>query len=402
MEKKSMVYIQSGGPTPVINTSLYGAIKEARKHRDQIGAIYGSRYGIEGLINDNLIDINMESDKDIELLLQTPGAILGTSRFKLPTDFHDPIYLTILKTLEKHNVGYLFINGGNDSMDTCYKLSLLFKEKGVDIKVMGVPKTIDNDLACTDHSLGFPSAAKCVINVVQSIAIDAASYRKGKVFIIEIMGRNAGWLTATIDLLDEDMRPDLIYLPEQDFDLEDFLKKVKEIHERDGYCIVAISEGVHFERSSQSAFVDAFNHVQLGGLCNELCKIVESRLNIPTRPIELSLLQRANPLTISKIDQEEAMAIGALAVKSACQGITGQMVAIKRLSSSPYKTELVIEDLSGIANTERTLPLSMILNNKEMDVSYREYLKPLIVGEADLKWDNGILKYAKFKYVKVK
>ncbi len=402
MEKKTMVYIQSGGPTPVINTSLYGAIKEARKHSDKISAIYGSRYGIEGLINDNLIDINAEDEEDIELLLQTPGAILGTSRFKLPTDFHDPIYLTILKTLEKHNVGYLFINGGNDSMDTCYKLSLLFKEKNVDIKVIGVPKTIDNDLACTDHSLGFPSAAKCVINVVQSIAIDAASYRKGKVFIIEIMGRNAGWLTATVDLLDEDMRPDLIYLPEQDFDLENFLRRVKEIHDRDGYCIVAISEGIKFERQNQSSFVDAFNHAQLGGLCNELCQIVESRLHIPTRPIELSLLQRANPMTIAKVDQDEAKAIGSLAVKSACEGISGQMIAIKRDSSEPYKVEFVIEDLCNIANTERTLPLQMISNHVEMDKSYREYLKPLIDGETDIKWENGILKYSKFKYVKVK
>ena len=216
---KAMVYIQSGGPTSVINTSFYGAIMEAKKH-PEISHIYGSLNGIEGLLTDNLIDIGKEDQEQLDLLLQTPGSILGTSRHKLPKDFHDEEYETILKTCEKHNIGYVFVNGGNDSMDTCMKLSKLCKEKGLDIKVMGVPKTVDNDLAETDHSLGFPSAAKYVINTVKEIIIDAVCYKKGKVYIIEVMGRNAGWLTAAVDLLPEGLRPDLIYLPEQKLDME--------------------------------------------------------------------------------------------------------------------------------------------------------------------------------------
>ena len=228
---KAMVYIQSGGPTSVINTSLYGAIQEAKKH-PEISNIYGSLNGIEGLLTDNLIDLRKEDDEQIELLKQTPGSILGTSRHKLPKDFHDEEYKKILETCKKHDIGYVFVNGGNDSMDTCHKLSLLCKELGVDIKVMGVPKTVDNDLAETDHSLGFASAAKYVINTVKEICIDAVCYKKGKVYVIEIMGRNAGWLTAAVDLLPEGIRPDLIYLPENKFDMADFLAKVQDLYNK--------------------------------------------------------------------------------------------------------------------------------------------------------------------------
>ncbi|MBR0301733.1 MAG: diphosphate--fructose-6-phosphate 1-phosphotransferase, partial [Bacilli bacterium] len=233
MNSKAMVYIQSGGPTSVINTSLYGAIKEAQKH-PEISHIYGSLNGIEGLLTDNIIDFGKEDPEQIELLKQTPGSILGTSRHKLPKDFHDEEYAKILETCEKHNIGYVFVNGGNDSMDTCYKLSLLCKEKGLDIKVMGVPKTVDNDLAITDHSLGFGSAAKYVVNTTKEIILDAVCYKKGKVYIIEIMGRNAGWLTAAVDLLPEEARPDLIYLPENKFNMQDFLKKVDALYKKKG------------------------------------------------------------------------------------------------------------------------------------------------------------------------
>ena len=205
---KNMVYIQSGGPTSVINTSLYGAIKEAKKHPDLIGHIYGSQHGVEGLIDDDLIDLGLEDDEQIELLLQTPGSILGTTRRKLPKDIHTPEYAAIIENIKKHNIGYVFINGGNDSMDTCNKLAKLVKELGIeDVKVIGVPKTIDNDLACTDHSLGFPSAAKFVMNSVNAFAMDANCFKKGKVHIVEIMGRDAGWLTASVDLLPEQTRP---------------------------------------------------------------------------------------------------------------------------------------------------------------------------------------------------
>lgn len=400
MNPKAMVYIQSGGPTSVINTSLYGAIKEAQKHQ-QISHIYGSLNGIEGLLTDNLIDFGKEDPKQIELLKQTPGSILGTSRHKLPKDFHDEEYLKILTTCEKHNIGYVFVNGGNDSMDTCYKLSMLCKEKGLDIKVMGVPKTVDNDLAVTDHSLGFGSAAKYVVNTVKEICIDAVCYKKGKVYIIEVMGRNAGWLTAAVDLLPNEVRPDLIYLPENKFDVEDFLKKVEKIYAQKGNAIAVISEGIIFERDTASARVDSFGHMQLGGAAADLAKIVENRLNLPIRAIELSLPQRAYSFLTSKVDSEEAIQCGTIAVQKACEGMTGHMIAIKRVSNKPYKVSYEPVDISLIANVEQKVPQSMMFDDTKMAPSFREYCLPLIQGEIPVEMEDGIIKSCVLKKVRV-
>lgn len=248
---KNMVYIQSGGPTSVINTSLYGAIKEAQNHPDKIGHIFGSNHGIEGLINDDLFDLGLEDEHTIELLKQTPGSILGTTRRKLPKDFHDPIYMKIIENIKKHNIGYVFINGGNDSMDTCNQIAKLCEELALDVKVIGVPKTIDNDLAITDHSLGFPSAAKHVINIVGQIATDARCFIHGKVHIIEIMGRNAGWLTASVDLLPEASRPDLIYIPESIFNLKEFMEDVRVIHRKEARSLLRLAKGWIFHAMFQ-------------------------------------------------------------------------------------------------------------------------------------------------------
>src|SRR5574344_2311551 len=228
MEKKALVYFQSGGPTTVINCSFYGVLKEALKH-EEIGDILGSRYGVEGLIDDNLVDLRKEDPEQIELLKQTPGAALGATRHKLPK-FEDPDFTKILATSKTHNIGYILINGGNDSMDTCYRLSRFFKDKGRDIKVIGINKTVDNDLMVTDHSLGYPSAAKHIINAVGMVTADAKSYTRSKVVLIEIMGRETGWLTAAVDLLPEDRRPDLIYIPEMKWDEDQFIKDVQSIY----------------------------------------------------------------------------------------------------------------------------------------------------------------------------
>lgn len=394
-----MVYIQSGGPTSVINTSLYGAIKEAKKH-SEISHIYGSLNGIEGLLTDNLIDLGKEDDEQIELLKQTPGSILGTSRHKLPKDFHDEEYKKILDTCSKHDIGFVFVNGGNDSMDTCYKLSLLCKELNLDIKVMGVPKTVDNDLAETDHSLGFASAAKYVINTVKEICIDAVCYKKGKVYVIEIMGRNAGWLTAAVDLLPEGIRPDLIYLPENKFDMANFLAKVEELYAKKGNAIVAISEGITFERDTSNARVDSFGHMQLGGAASDLAKIVESKLNLPTRAIELSLPQRAYSFLTSKVDSDEAVMCGTIAVQKAVEGMTGHMIAIKRVSNKPYQVKYEPVDISKIANVEQKVPASMMKDLSHMSPSFKEYLLPLIQGELDVKMENGIIKSTVLKKIK--
>ena len=399
---KNMVYIQSGGPTSVINTSFYGAIREAQRHKDEIDHIYGSQHGIEGLIDDDLIDIGQEDDEQIELLLQTPGSILGTTRRKLPKDISDPLYAKIIENLKKHEIKYVFVNGGNDSMDTCYKLSLLVKQLGLDIVVVGVPKTIDNDLACTDHSLGFSSAAKFVVNTVNSLIKDACCFKVGKVHIVEIMGRDAGWLTASPDILPENNRPHLFYLPENKFDLEQFLKDVKAVYDREGYAMVCISEGIQFERDMTNVRVDGFGHAQLGGAAADLCHIVEDRLNLPTRSVELSLTQRACPVYISKVDREEAIKTGELAVQTALKGITGKMIIFKRTSTHPYHINFELADLSLVANAVSLIPASMMKDVTRMDDSFREYIRPLINGEVQLKCENGIALLTNFKRIRVK
>ena len=400
---KNMVYIQSGGPTSVINTSLYGAIKEAKKHPDLIGHIYGSQHGVEGLIDDDLIDLGLEDDEQIELLLQTPGSILGTTRRKLPKDIHTPEYAAIIETIKKYNIGYVFINGGNDSMDTCNKLAKLVKELGIDdVKVIGVPKTIDNDLACTDHSLGFPSAAKFVMNSVNAFAMDANCFKKGKVHIVEIMGRDAGWLTASVDLLPEQTRPQLIYLPEMKFDLEQFLVDVQRIYKEKGFALVAISEGLQFERDMTNVRVDGFGHAQLGGAAAELCRIVENRLNVGTRAVEFSIIQRAFPQYVSLVDRKEAIKTGEKAVQAALKGRTGKMIIFERVSQNPYKIKYKLAPLSKVANAVSHVKPEMIIDNTRMSDSFRDYLRPLVQGEVKLIYKDGIAPVTNFKRIKVK
>ena len=400
---KNMVYIQSGGPTSVINTSLYGAIKEAKKHPDLIGHIYGSQHGVEGLLYDDLIDLGLEDDEQIELLLQTPGSILGTTRKKLPKDIHAPEYASIIENLKKHNIGYVFINGGNDSMDTCNKIAKLVKELGIeDIKVIGVPKTIDNDLACTDHSLGFPSAAKFVMNSVNAFAMDANCFAKGKVHIVEIMGRDAGWLTASVDLLPEQTRPQLIYLPEMKFDLEQFLVDVQRIYKEKGFALVAISEGLQFERDMTNVRVDGFGHAQLGGAAAELCRIVENRLDIGTRAVEFSIIQRAFPQYVSLVDRKEAIETGKRAVLAALKGRTGKMVIFERVSQNPYKIKYKLAPLSKVANAVSHVKPEMIIDNTRMSDSFRDYLRPLVQGEVKLIYKDGIAPVTNLKRIKVK
>ena len=399
---KNMVYIQSGGPTSVINTSLYGAIREAQRHPQEIDHIYGSQHGIEGLIDDDLIDLGLEDDEQIELLLQTPGSILGTTRRKLPKDINDPVYGKIIENLKKHEIKYVFVNGGNDSMDTCYKLSLLVKQLGLDIVVVGVPKTIDNDLAATDHSLGFPSAAKMVINTIAELNKDACCFKVGKIHIVEIMGRDAGWLTAAADVLPEDNRPHLFYLPENKFDLDQFLADVKKVYEREGYAMICISEGLQFPRDMSNVRVDGFGHAQLGGAAADLCHIVEDKLNLPTRAVELSLTQRACPVYISAVDRAEAIKTGETAVQTALKGITGKMIVFKRISNNPYQISYEVEDLSKVANAVSLIPASMMRDVTRMDDSFRQYIRPLINGEVQLKCKDGIALTTTLKRVHVK
>lgn len=373
-----MIYLQSGGPTSVINCSLLGAIEEGKRHPDRISKIYGSHYGVEGLLKDDLIDLtDIESEK-LRLLKQTPGAVLGSSRHKIVKGEEE----TILNTLLKHDIGYVFVNGGNDSMDTCDKLGSYFASKGADIMVIGVPKTMDNDLVNTDHTPGFGSSAKYVINSVKSIIVDASCYQNGKVVLIEVMGREAGWNAASTDLLSAPYRPDFIYLRENDFDYAKYLEEIKEVHKRKGYCVCVVSEGLELERENAAA-IDGFGHKILDGATIELAKKTKADTGLSCRSIALSIPTRCAPLLVSGIDQKEAYEVGAYAVMSALKGETKMMVSIIRDSSAPYKVHYELTPVKEVANDVRLLPPDFIVDHTRMSDSFREYMRPLIEDEKE-------------------
>ncbi len=375
----NVCYFQSGGPTAVINSSLYGVLKEAKKKGVHV---FGSHNGIEGLIKDDLIDLSCLDEKDIELLPQTPGVLLGSSRKKLNDDV--TIWDSILKTLQKHDISAVLPNGGNDSMDTCAKLGEHFSKSG--ISVVGIPKTIDNDLALTDHCPGFASAARHVMNQVKLISIDAHSYGKGKVVLIEVMGREAGWLAASSDLLEAPFHPDLIHLPESDFSEETFLKEVEEAYKRKGTCVAVLSEGIPVHHDTL-AFYDSFGHVSQEGVALELGKLINKRLGIGVRTVILSTPVRANPYLVSKQDSLEASELGAAALDAALDGQSGVMMAIKRLSNEPYSYEIIPVPAKDVANKNRLFPKEWILSTSSLSPEFHAYLKPLLRGSIDVKTD---------------
>ncbi|OPZ24568.1 MAG: Pyrophosphate--fructose 6-phosphate 1-phosphotransferase [bacterium ADurb.BinA186] len=396
--KKSLVYFQSGGPTAVINCSLYGVIKEAEKH-PEIENIYGARYGVEGLIDDNLIDLRKQDPEQIELLKQTPGAILGSTRKKLPAD-DNPLFGKIIETIQKHNIGYVLVNGGNDSMDTCLRLSRFFEEKKMDVKVMGIPKTIDNDLEVTDHSLGYPSAALHIINTTKMIVEDAKAYKKGKIVLIEIMGRDTGWLTASVDLLPEDCRPDLIYVPEAKWNEEQFLQDVKAVYDKKGYAVCAVSEGMPVQHEN-AIEADAFGHKSMDGCCVTLAELVKNKLGIGSRSIELSIPERADPLFTTEIDQKEAIRCGVFALKSVLQGKTGYMVCLKRRPGTAYQSITFLSPVDQIADKTKQLPQEFLDDSKHMSKEFRAYIEPLLMvtKQRHIYEKNGIYKSARFSSI---
>lgn len=394
--KANAVYGQSGGPTSVINSSFYGVIKECEKS-EEIDNLFFMKNGIRGLIENNLKNINEIEKEEIELLPFTPGAICGSVRYKLKPHFEDESdYLKILNTLKKNNIRYIFLNGGNDSMDTGFKLSEFLKTTDYDCKVIGIPKTIDNDLVGTDHTPGYGSAAKFIANSIKSFAYDNECYPKGRVNIVEIMGRDTGWLTASSALsFPKDYAPDLIYVPEIPFDVDVFLNDVKEIFEKNKRCLVAVSEGIKDKNGNfitTMTKLDAFNHAQLGGVCQTLASLVEERLQLPTRAIELSLLQRCFAPEMSLCDRKEAIKCGKKAVKFALNNKTGVMVAIKRENN---KTKYVPIKLKKVANAIKYLPREM-MNEKGNNITplFLVYGYPLIDGKNVAPYNNGIIQYA--------
>jgi len=383
---------QSGGPTSVINASLVGVFKTAKDAGCK--TVYGMRNGIEGLLEERYIDISdyIKNDLDIELLKRTPSSFLGTCRFKLPKAEKAPeLYERIFEILKKLDVKYFFYIGGNDSMDTVMQLSAFAAKIDSDIRFMGVPKTIDNDLACTDHTPGFGSAAKYIASTMKEIIRDAKTYPNDSVTVVEIMGRIAGWLTASSSLSrSEDCAgPDLIYLPEVVFDHDKFLSTIKELKKKQKAVIVAVSEGIKTadgkyvcEANKNTTLVDAFGHKSLGGTALYLSDFLTDELGIKCRGIVLATLQRCASHLVSRRDITEAFMAGADAVVAALKGETGKMIVFKRLSNNPYSIVTDIMDIREVANKEKCVPAEWITpEGTYVTEEFDTYARPLIIGE---------------------
>lgn len=398
--KGNVIVGQSGGPTCVINSSLAGVYKTAKDLG--IEKVYGMLHGIKGFMENEYIDLDekLPHNIDIDLLKRTPASYLGSCRYKLPEICADcSVYEKIFAKLKELEIGYFFYIGGNDSMDTIKKLSDYAKEIDSEIRFVGVPKTIDNDLAITDHTPGFGSAAKYIATTLKELVCDCRIYDCPAVTIVEIMGRNAGWLTAAAGLVrGEDCEGvDLIFLPEKVFDVNFFMKRVKEVVAAKKYCVVALSEGVRIadgrfvcELSADDAAVDAFGHKMMSGSAKYLETLVKNEMGIKARAIEISTLQRCASHFASLTDIEEAFDCGAAAVRAAViNNETGKVVCMNRISAVPYKITYDLADVHNIANVEKTVPLEWITFDYVTEEAV-SYIRPLIQGELNPIINDGL------------
>ena len=400
---------QSGGPTSVINASAAGVFLEALE-QEAITGVYGAIHGIKGILNEEFYDISKEDKEELLRLRHTPSSAIGSVRYKLKNPNVDPSdYDRLLEVFKKYNIRYFFYNGGNDSMDTCNKISKYFKKAGFDCNVMGVPKTIDNDLNVTDHSPGYGSAAKYVATTMMELFHDATVYDQKMITVVEIMGRNAGWLTAATALAQwKGQGPDLVYLPEKVFHTEQFFKDVKRILDKKGKVIIAVSEGVktidgkYIPEVYQELKKDAFGHAQLGGTAQALANELGNHFNVKIRAIEFSLMQRSAAHLASKVDVMEAFNAGKKAVKAAVAGVTDKMIGFKRVSNNPYKIKYVRIPLQKAANEEQKVPLAWIKeDNTGLTQEFIDYALPLIQGDFKASLEDGLPKFAKLKKVRV-
>ena len=403
--KKNVIVGQSGGPTAVINASLYGVVYEALNREDACGTVYGMINGIEGFLNDQIMDMEpLERSGELELIKTTPGSYLGSCRYKLPEDLRDEVYPRLFEKFEQYGIGYFFYIGGNDSMDTVSKLSRYAKKTGGAIRFMGIPKTIDNDLVRTDHTPGFGSAAKYVASTVREIAIDASVYdNKKSVTIVEIMGRHAGWLTAASVLARkfEGDNPVLIYLPEMAFDPDKFIDDVNEALEKVPNLVVCISEGINDGKGTficelaSDVGVDNFGHKMLTGSGKYLENLVKEKIGVKVRSIELNVCQRCSSSMLSATDQKEAIASGAYGVKCAIEGETGKMIGFSRVEGGNYRVDYVAEDVDLICNQEKTVPLEWITKNgSDIGQEFIDYALPLIQGGVKVPSKDGLPLFA--------
>ena len=386
---KNLLVGQSGGPTAAINATLAGVFSKAKECG--IDKVYGMRYGIGGFLDGKYVDLSEQitSTEDLELLKRTPSAFLGSCRYKLPNE--GEVYDKIFEKLNELEIKYFLYIGGNDSMDTIKKLSAYGRKIGSDIAFIGVPKTIDNDLPVTDHTPGFGSAAKYIATSFKELRRDAVVYDMKSVAIVEIMGRDAGWLTAAAALADDgnSKGADLIYLPERTFDITDFLARVKKLCEERGNIIIAVSEGV---KTADGKYVcdmreglsgpDAFGHSMLSGTGFVLATLVNTMLGIKSRAVELSTLQRCGAHILSGSDMEEAFSAGAAAVSRAVEGMSGIMVTFERVSDNPYEIKIGTVNVNMVANEVKFVPQDWIPDDGKINRdAIRKYMLPLIDGE---------------------
>ena len=408
--KGACIIGQSGGPTSVINASAYGVIDTALKS-GAITRVLGAEHGIKGVLNDRLFDMGQEDPEELRLLKYTPSSALGSCRYKLADPaVDDTDYKRILEIFKKYDVRYFFYNGGNDSMDTCNKINQYMQSVGYECRVMGVPKTIDNDLYGTDHCPGYASAAKYIATSMMEVYLDSHVYDTGMIVIMEIMGRHAGWLAASAALAGEyGAGPDLIYLPETDFEMPKFIEDVKRVYAEKGNCLVAVSEGIHyadggFVSDAKVEKTDGFGHAQMGGLASVLAEVIKEETGAKVRGIELNLLQRCGAHLASETDIEESYMAGKAAVENAVAGITDKMVGFERAyEDGKYVCKTKLLGLTDVANTEKKVPLEWInVAHNGVEKPFIDYVLPLIQGEPKLPKQDSLPRFAKLKKVLAK
>ena len=411
MPVKNAFYAQSGGVTAVINATACGLIETARKHKNRIGKVYAGRDGIIGALTEDLIDTSKESAAAIKALRYTPSGAFGSCRYKLKgLEENRAQYERLIAVFKAHNIGYFFYNGGNDSADTAYKVSQISEKLAYPVTCVGVPKTVDNDLAVTDCCPGFGSVAKYVATSIREAGFDVASMARTstKVFVLEVMGRHAGWITAACGLAAEKAgdAPQILLFPEMTFNQEKFLARVDAVVKKYGYCAIGVSEGIRGADGkflSESGLKDAFGHAQLGGVAPQIANLVKDKLGYKYHWAVADYLQRAARHIASKTDVEQAYAVGKAAVELAIKGRNAVMPVIVRKSNKPYKWTIECADLKDIANKEKMMPRDFITaDGFHITEKCRRYLSPLIAGEDYPPYKNGLPSYIKLKNVAVK
>jgi len=408
MTVKNAFYAQSGGVTAVINASACGVIETARKNKDKIGTVYAGRNGIIGALTEDLIDTDLESVEDIAALRSTPSGGFGSCRFKLKSlEDNKAEYERLIAVFKAHNIGYFFYNGGGDSADTCYKISQLSEKMGYPIQAIHVPKTVDNDLPITDNCPGFGSVAKYIAVSALEASFDVRSMAKTstKIFVLEVMGRHAGWIAAAGGLIEDQGIPVVILFPEIEFNQEKFLAQVDAKVKEHGFCTIVVSEGVHYPDGkflAEQGTRDSFGHAQLGGAAPVVANIVKDALGHKFHWAVADYLQRAARHISSKSDVEQAYALGQKGVEFAISGDNAIMPTVVRVSNNPYKWEIGKAPLSEVANVEKFMPLDYITEDGfGITDACKAYLYPLIEGEDYPEYEKGLPKYVTMKNISV-